>query len=98
MTSNTSSRGAANLSRRSFFKLTVGSITLLPTVASINALAPLEALADEEDPRASLASGSTIYVVSPKELGLVVRDVSVEDGSANLIQEWRKVADAITGK
>ncbi|MBP3893923.1 MAG: hypothetical protein J6D34_07785 [Atopobiaceae bacterium] len=98
MTSSTSLREAPNLSRRSFFKLTVGSITLLPTVASVAALTPVEALADEE-PRASLASGSTIYVVAPKELGLVVRDVSIEDGSANLIQGAHvKVTSRFNGK
>lgn len=78
-------RPASNISRRSFLRLTVGSITLLPTVASVFALPAEAALAEEDDLRAQLVGGTVVYIVNPREVGLVVRDVSVEDGSEDHI-------------
>lgn len=74
-----------NISRRSFFRLAMGSITLLPTVMSTTCLAPVAAYAEEDVPRADLSDSSTIYIVSPREAGFVVRDVSMEDHSPNLV-------------
>ena len=76
-----------NISRRSFFRLAMGSITMLPTALSVTALAPETAYAEENVPRAELAESSTIYIVSPREVGFVVRDVSLADDSANLVRD-----------
>jgi len=76
----------------------MGSITLLPTVASAMALPPEVAYAAEDGSRAELAAGSTIYIVSPRELGVVVRDVTQEDGSANLIKDaYVKITSRFNG-
>ena len=78
----------AGVSRRSFFRLTMGAITLLPTVASA-ALLPTAATANEDgaaaDGAAQLGADADIYVVRTKELALVVRDVSVPLHTPNVI-------------
>ena len=78
------------VSRRSFFRLTMGAITLLPTVASA-ALLPTAATADEDgtaaDGAAQLGADADVYVVSSRELALVVRDVSKPTHTPNTIPD-----------
>lgn len=84
MTASTSARREPHaLTRRGFLRLTMGSLTLLPSVASALMLPDL-ALAEGET--AELVNGAEVYVVRPSEVGLVVRDVSKSESSQNAIK------------
>ncbi len=73
------------VSRRDFMKISIGAITLLPTVSSALLLPNQQALAAEQPAGAKLVTGPEIYVVSSKELALTVADVSLPAHSPNLI-------------
>ena len=99
MRSTSSSHEATSVSRRSFIKLTMGSIVLLPTVANALLLPSEIAHAADGEQRAPLVGSSTIYVVSTHELGIIVRDVTIADDSANLIVgAYVKITSHFNGK
>ena len=86
MNTTQSNNEQAGVSRRNFIRLSMGAITLLPTVAS-EALLPAVAAADEGDAAlgATLGSDATVYIVRKTEISVVVRDVAKGLHVPNLI-------------
>lgn len=75
-----------SVSRRSFVRITVGAIALLPTVGSTLLLPRArKALADQDPAHNELAAGTEIYVVQSNELAIVVSDVSLPASAPRLI-------------